>query len=106
MQGDPWPETLATPVKLFGNIITASRGETVNGEFLGSGDASIANQSFTLKKSPLTFLPTLGKHAVWTHQHFESLRRWTAVDRSEKFLWAQSGDQIYIVRQNDKNESL
>ena len=45
-------------MKLLGNIISTSRGETVKPETLGVGDSSIANQSFTLKKSPLTYLPS------------------------------------------------
>jgi predicted phage baseplate assembly protein len=37
------------------NVVHATHGETVN-EVLGNGDASVANQSFILKKPPTTFL--------------------------------------------------
>jgi predicted phage baseplate assembly protein len=48
---------LQLPVNAFGNLLTASRGESVIGEVLGSGDASQQNQSFALQKKPLTYLP-------------------------------------------------
>lgn len=52
----PFPEELAAPVKLFGNIVTALRGETVLEELLGSGDASAPFQHFALKKKPLSWI--------------------------------------------------
>jgi hypothetical protein len=54
---DPrWPEPLAVPVDVLGNVARASRGETVSSEVLGRGNGSIANQRFTLKNAPLTYL--------------------------------------------------
>ena len=47
---------LTTPVKLFGNVVEAVRGETVTDEELGSGNAAEPHQSFTLKKKPLTWV--------------------------------------------------
>jgi hypothetical protein len=41
-------------LEIYGNVIKATHGETRK-EVLGSGDASQAFQSFTLKQSPLTF---------------------------------------------------
>ena len=38
------------------NVVAATNGETVN-EILGSGDASTAFQTFTLKQMPLTWIP-------------------------------------------------
>ena len=42
-------------VRLYGNVAAATQGETRQ-EVLGSGDASQANQQFTLKQSPLTYV--------------------------------------------------
>jgi hypothetical protein len=42
-------------LKISANVVHATHGESVN-EVLGNGDASLANQSFTLKKPPTTFL--------------------------------------------------
>ena len=43
-------------VHIAGNIASATQGETKT-ETLGSGDAGQAGQAFTLKQSPLTWLP-------------------------------------------------
>jgi hypothetical protein len=42
-------------VTIYANVARATHGETVK-EVLGSGDASQFNQSFTLKKPPLTYI--------------------------------------------------
>jgi hypothetical protein len=43
-------------VTIYGNVVAATQGETRN-EILGAGQAGAVNQSFTLKQSPLTYLP-------------------------------------------------
>jgi predicted phage baseplate assembly protein len=48
----------ASSAVLLGNVAPASHGETVHGEVLGDGDASLAFQRFALKKKPLTFVPS------------------------------------------------
>jgi Baseplate J-like protein len=57
--GSP-PATIGTrllvPLQLLLDVVPVSRGTTVTGEVLGSGNAALANQSFTLAKSPLTYL--------------------------------------------------
>jgi predicted phage baseplate assembly protein len=54
-------------VTIYANVARATHGETVN-EVLGSGDGSQANQSFTLKKPPLTYVsaatPTGGQSTL------------------------------------------
>ena len=47
---------MAVPLQLLTNLLPASRGTTVTGEVLGSGNAGLASQSFTLANSPLTYL--------------------------------------------------
>lgn len=56
-------ETLASPptyardnLVIYGNVAPATQGETVT-EILGSGNASMPNQSFVLKQTPLTYVP-------------------------------------------------
>lgn len=106
VESKPWPTTLATPVRLFGNVVTSSRGETVSNEALGVGDGAIANQSFTLKKSPLTYLPAPSENTpaglTNTLKVYVDGLQWTEV---KSFYGYKPEDQIYIVRQNDKNES-
>lgn len=107
LSGDPWPDTLATPVNLLGNIIGTSRGDTVSGEVLGSGDAAIANQSFTLKKSPLTYLPLPSggtpSGLTSTLKVYVDGLQWAEVP---SLYGCKPEDEICIVRQNDKNESV
>ncbi len=105
--GEVWPTTLATPVKLYGNIISTSRGETVNDEVLGSGDGAIANQSFVLKKKPLTYLPSPSPNTpsglASTLKLYVDGLQWTEVP---SFYGLRPEDEVYIVRQNDKDESV
>jgi hypothetical protein len=54
---------LQVPLRLLFDVVKVSRGTTVNNEVLGSGNAALANQSFTLQKSPLTYLAS---GAGWT----------------------------------------
>jgi len=49
-------EPLVAPVRLYGNVVEAVRGETVGEEVIGSGDASQPRQRFTLRKKPLTWI--------------------------------------------------
>ena len=49
---------------LLGNVATASHGETVRNEAVGSGDASSTFQRLALKKIPLTYLPSTGPEGV------------------------------------------
>jgi Baseplate J-like protein len=54
---------LQAPLRLLFDVVTVSRGATVANEMLGSGNAAVANQRFTLNKSPLTYLAS---GAGWT----------------------------------------
>ncbi len=54
---DPLETTYGrTTVTLYGNVVPATHGETVANEVVGSGDGAQRNQSFTLNKSPLTYV--------------------------------------------------
>ncbi len=85
-------------VTLNANVAHATHGETVT-ETLGGGDASQANQSFTLKRPPLTYT------AAPTSTGSES----TLAVRVNDLLWnevpslygAGPADQDYIVRLED-----
>ncbi|MBP2302793.1 hypothetical protein [Azospirillum picis] len=46
-------------LRISANVVHATHGETAR-EVLGSGDASVPNQRFTLKKPPTTYLPAKG----------------------------------------------
>jgi hypothetical protein len=105
--GTKWSPDLTLPVKAYGNVITASRGQTVKNEILGSGDATAANQSFKLQKKPLTYhlSPTTDNANGVSNSltvYIDGIR-WTEVNT---FYGATAYDQVYIVRQNDEGDSL
>lgn len=106
-QGEGWKTPLAMPVTFYGNVVTASRGETVENEILGSGDASLANQFFVLKKSPLTYTssPTSDNEqgVASSLNVYVNGMLWK---EAPSFYGAGDKDQIYIVRQNDEGESI
>ena len=85
-------------VTINANVAPATHGETVN-EVLGSGDASQTNQSFTLKRPPLTYV------AAATATGGQS----TLQVRVNNLLWQEAPslfgaaptDQDYIVRRED-----
>jgi len=43
-----------TTMVLYGNVVDVTQGQTVSGEILGSGDASVPFQAFDLARAPLT----------------------------------------------------
>ncbi len=104
---ESWKQPLTLPVNAYGNVITASRGEKVENEKMGSGNASVAGQSFKLKKKPLTY------HLAPTADNDQGVKsslavyvngiKWSEVN---SFYGKGEYDQVYIVRQNDQGESL
>jgi len=57
-EADATPEafSLVAPLTLLVDLVDVSRGATVADERLGTGDAGVAGQRFTLAKAPLTYL--------------------------------------------------
>jgi hypothetical protein len=106
-QGVSWTPELQLPVTVYGNVITARRGEKVVNEKLGSGNASAANQTFKLKKKPLTYYlsPTADNDAGVknTLLIYVGGVRWTEVN---SFYGRKENEQIYIVRQNDEGDTM
>lgn len=93
---------LRTPVNVFGNLVRASRGESVLDEVLGSGNGAEAFQSFTLQKTPLTYLsdPVVGRRSTLSIRVNGIL--WREV---VSFFGAGPQDEVFIARQNDQQET-
>ncbi|MCP5060084.1 MAG: hypothetical protein GY937_25560 [bacterium] len=89
--------TMTLPVEAWGNVAKASRGETVSREVLGSGDATVGNQSFTLKKKPLTYLTsaTTASGLASTLQVWIDGVRWEQVT---SFYGQSATARVYVVR--------
>ena len=106
-QASNWATALSLPVDVYGNVITANRGESVKNEKMGSGNASVASQTFKLKKKPLSYYPSP------TVNNDQSVKNsltiyvdgilWSEVN---SFYGSKENDQVYIVRQNDEGESI
>jgi predicted phage baseplate assembly protein len=87
-----------TSVSINANVVAASHGETTS-EVLGSGDGSVANQRFVLRKPPLTYV------SAPTPSGSES----TLEVRVNQVLWREvpslfglsPRDEAYIVRLDD-----
>jgi hypothetical protein len=106
-QGVSWTPELQSPVTVYGNVITARRGEKVVNEKLGSGNASAANQTFKLKKKPLTYYlsPTADNDSGVKNTLLVYVGgvQWTEVN---SFYGRKENEQIYIVRQNDEGDTM
>ncbi len=106
-QGTTWDISLTQPVDAFGNVITATRGESVLNEKMGSGNAAIANQTFKLKKKPLSYYPSPTANNDSSVKNSLTVYvngiKWSEVS---SFYGRREIDQVYIVRQNDEGESL
>lgn len=80
------------------NVAAATHGETVN-EILGGGNATVANQRFTLKQSPLTYVSTAqGQGALSTLQVWVNDLLW---HEQPSFLASGPSDRDFITRQGD-----
>jgi hypothetical protein len=101
----PFAPTLRTPVTIFGNLVRATRGESVFNEVLGSGDASQAFQVFTLGNKPLTYLndPSAPNGRRSTLEVRVNGIKWKEVPN---FFGAGPQDEVYIVRLNDEQETV
>jgi len=92
---------LHEPVTLYGNLASASRGESVYRELLGVGSGAVAHQRFSLKKKPLTYLaaPASMRGVASTLAVYVDDVRWHELPG---FYAAGPSDQVYILRHDDK----
>lgn len=90
-------------VTIYGNVAHATHGET-RAEVLGSGDASQALQTFTLRQPPLTFVsaPTVsGTDTTLKVRVNDILWRET-----ESLAELGAKDHCYLTRTNDEGKTL
>jgi predicted phage baseplate assembly protein len=85
-------------VQIFGNVVPATNGETRT-EVLGSGDGSMALQQFTLKSSPLTYVPVPTEAGVQsTLQVAVNGLPWS---ESDDFDALRPTDRAFVTRQDN-----
>ncbi|MEK8033512.1 putative baseplate assembly protein [Ideonella sp. DXS29W] len=85
-------------VTVFGNVVRATHGETRQ-ELLGSGDATQALQSFTLKQPPLTFVsaPTAAGAESTLYVYVDDVR-W---HETGSLAWLGPKDRGFVTRTDD-----
>ncbi len=105
-QETSWQPPLLQPVELYGNVLSASRGETVVGEILGNGDASTPNQSFKLKKKPLTYLTATTSAAAGPVSTLQIRVGGVSWGEVPSFFGVGPDAQVFIVRENDDGEAV
>jgi hypothetical protein len=95
--------TLAPPLQALYNLLAVSRGKTVAGEVLGSGDATVAGQEFLVQQIPVTYLmapPTAsGLNYKSTLQVEVDTVFWTEVQS----FYGQAPDARVFVTREDAN---
>jgi predicted phage baseplate assembly protein len=81
------------PIELLLDVVAVSRGTSVTGEVLGSGNAALGGQSFTLLKSPLTYLAS-GNGAISTLAVYVDGVEWREVP---SFYDQPAGAKVFVV---------
>jgi photosystem II stability/assembly factor-like uncharacterized protein len=90
-------------VAIHGNVSAATHGETIADtiEILGSGDGNLANQSFMLKKPPLTYIAQSGGISNTLEVRVNDLL-WREVPALYNL---KPDDQVYIVQIADDGKT-
>jgi hypothetical protein len=90
------PPTLQPPFVALPNLLTVSRGKTVQNEVLGSGDQTQAGQDFQLSQSPVTYLQRGASYASTISLRVNGLP-WKQV----KSFYGQDPDATVFVTRED-----
>ncbi|PRQ03168.1 hypothetical protein ENSA7_54390 [Enhygromyxa salina] len=100
---DGFSGELVKPITFHWGLTKVTRGQTVARELLGDGDATQSWQSFTLAKSPLTYVTDpyapngrRAELAVWVNGI-----KWR---QAQSFYGATATDEIYVVK-HDKDHN-
>jgi hypothetical protein len=97
----PLSPALQPPLGVFFNLLPVTRGKTVAGEILGSGDATQAGQSFMLSKSPVTYLAAGSGYASTVSIAVNGLP-WTEV---ASFYGQPANAQVFVTRQDSSQNT-
>lgn len=97
------PPLLPESVVINANVALATHGQST-AETLGSGNASVPGQTFTLKKKPLTYIPTdVAPGSASTLQVRVNDSLWKEVPT---LFGASAKDRVYTVRLRDDGTSV
>jgi hypothetical protein len=97
---------LVPPLQALINLLPVSRGQTVTGEVLGSGDPILIRQEFAPKRSPLTYLADTGPRS--TNGYRSTLRiRVDGIEWSEvpSFYGQPPDARVFVTREDDEQKT-
>ena len=98
--------TLQAPLRILWDLVTVSRGASVRGEVLGTGNARAASQDFTLSKAPVTYLSDTPGRSGDGYSSTVTLavggRYWTEVPA---LYGHQAGETIFVTYQDDDGKT-
>ncbi len=106
LQLDATKAALYPPLRALFNLLNVSRGQTVAGEVLGSGDASLAGQEFVLAKSPLTYLLTGDPNAPGSYKSTLRLRVGGVEWQEVPSFYGQAADaRVFVTREDNQGKT-
>ena len=89
--------SLAAPLHLLVDLVEVSRGATVRGETLGTGNGNIAGQTFALAQAPLTYLAAGAGYASTLEVAVDGIL-WTEV---ASFYGQPPDARVFVVLRSD-----
>ena len=99
---------LISPLRLLFNLLPVSRGKKVTGEVLGTGNAAVAGQDFTLQKTPVTYFQATGAAAVSGDSFSSTVQVWVnGMEWSEvPTLYNQPANaQVFITKEDEQGQT-
>jgi predicted phage baseplate assembly protein len=94
----PLAPELQPPIAVLYNLLQVTQGKTVTNEVIGSGDATVAGQSFTLSKTPVTYLVNGATYAS-TISLTVNGQPWTEV---ANFYGQPADAQVFVTSEDPK----
>jgi uncharacterized phage protein gp47/JayE len=92
----PLSPALEPPIRVYYNLLPVTQGKTITNEILGSGDGTIAGQSFKLQKSPVTYLMQGPAYASTIALKVNG-QPWTEV---ASFYGQAAGAQVFVTSED------
>ena len=100
--GAPFSPGMQPPINVFYNLLSVTRGKTIANEIIGSGDGTVAGQSFKLAKSPVTYL-MIGATYASTIKLRVNGQPWTEV---ASFYGQPANAQVFVTREDAQQNTF
>ncbi|MDQ6867039.1 MAG: baseplate J/gp47 family protein [Pseudomonadota bacterium] len=98
--------TLTAPLSVLFNLLKISRGKTVPNEVLGSGNAAILGQDFTLQKAPVTYVQDPASKSG--DNYSSTVRVWVnGIEWQEvrSFYKRPANAQVFMTREDEQGKT-